>query len=119
MDLEKYRTNAKAMFRAFDLQDLRGSEFLRLLRLAQTEGLLPQLLKEAVARGSAGVNQTHALEPSAAPETQAIPSPVPRPRYPRISFGLRSLKQWFRSISWLRFPAIKRQSHQKSGTSSI
>ena len=34
----------------FERQDLRGAEFLRLLRRAQLEGLLDELLQEAVSQ---------------------------------------------------------------------
>jgi hypothetical protein len=54
----------------YDLQELQGAEFLRLLRLAHTEGRLDAVLQEIGARGL--------------------------PHRQRIACGLSWLKSWFR-----------------------
>ena len=51
--------------REWDLTDLRSARFLRLLRLAQSEGLLPELLQASSPAGSmpAANEQPHAPLP--------------------------------------------------------
>jgi len=43
---EKRRADLRQTVTYYDLQDLKGAEFLRLLRLAHTEGLLIGLLQD-------------------------------------------------------------------------
>ena len=45
LSLEERKAKIRETSRQMDLIDLRGAEFLRLLRLAHSEGLLPELLQ--------------------------------------------------------------------------
>jgi hypothetical protein len=88
--------------RLFDLADLRGAEFLRLLRFAHNEGLLAGLIRDTVFQGRPRDIQYRLLEeinPPTAPENRAIESPSKGQHYPRIASGLSSPKSWFRLVS--------------------
>lgn len=44
--LDQRRADLRAIFKLYDLQDLKGAEFRRLLSLARDEGLLTGLLRD-------------------------------------------------------------------------
>lgn len=50
-DLDERRAELRELFRQYDLQDLRGAEFQRLLRLAHAEGLLDGFLQDIGTQG--------------------------------------------------------------------
>lgn len=51
------KVKLRAFARANDFEDLRGAEFLRLFRLAHSEGLLSSLLQLALSQASPLVDQ--------------------------------------------------------------
>ncbi len=104
MSDDPYRDRAiielKELFRQCDLADLKGAEFQRLLRLAHTEGLLPELLQDAVQqaypteypdRGLLALNQKPELE-SLSRQSLLLDHPVHR----RIAYARTYLKSLFR-----------------------
>src|SRR5271163_4033836 len=64
----------REQIRLFDLRDLRGAEFLRLLNLAHTEGLLAELIQASALGGRQGLNRQHATAALADPVAQKTQS---------------------------------------------
>src|SRR5258707_1196691 len=105
------RETIRAEARAYDIIDLRGAEFRRLLALAYSEGLLDELLQDIVPHHSqAGVHR-HAQDISEHPkelEDRSTESPWRCPDCPHNAYGLPSRKSWFQRVSsyfplwWLR-----------------
>src|SRR5215831_4295725 len=92
LNLEQRKSELRETFRLSDLQDVRGVEFLRLLRLAHSEGLLGEFLQDIGFLDCQG-RLTAQLEPPAVLERQSR-SFRDRPP-PRGGFGLPSLQRWF------------------------
>jgi hypothetical protein len=101
LSLMEREAEIQEIFRTNDLRDLRGHEFLRLLRLAHTEGLLVELLQDSGVsdhrvcflpspHGAAGeVSQQAGLESLSKIEL------APHQDCLQIGDGLNRLKSWF------------------------
>src|ERR1700730_9094073 len=100
VSLEERKRNLAARFRRYDLQDLKGAEFRRLLRLAHAEGLLAEVLRDTgiqypqedfVYRGP--------LDQLSEPENLSTGWPSLGQFHRRIASKLKFLKSLFRLVS--------------------
>lgn len=74
LSIEARKERLRSMLNGYDLQDLRGAEFRRLLTLAHTEGLLAGLLQEVGFldhQGFVRVARRGVSIPKAEPENQS------------------------------------------------
>jgi hypothetical protein len=97
---EGQRADLRQLFMEYDLADLESVQFQRLLRLAHAEGRLASMFQELEYSDRLSPSQMGALNPNSLPENPSTHSA--RSRRLRIASEPWSLKQWFRSISWLR-----------------
>jgi hypothetical protein len=89
----------RAQVRAYDLIDVRGAEFRRLLRLALSEGLLGELIRDAVFQGPLeGRQQVPSLLTEH--EIQTILSPSKDRDRQRTASGQRHPKWWLKLMPW-------------------
>jgi len=89
----------RAQVRAYDLIDVRGAEFRRLFRLALSEGLLGELIRDAVFRGPLEGRQ-QVPSPLTEHEIQTILSPSQGRDRQRTVDGQRRSKWWLRLVPW-------------------
>jgi hypothetical protein len=90
--------------RLWDLIDLRGAEFQRLLRLALDEGLLGELIRSAASLAPRGEFRRQSPElpiPLCEPENQSIPSPSLGQDHPHNASELLSPLSESQSVSSL------------------